>query len=195
MTEEKVKKKKIRLARIPEGIRNAKIDIEGDMKAWEVQRQKKITQKFSKKHYKLGFFSRRKLSTAPEYSFLITMFFLNGISKTFVIKSKTNTFKIKGKLYYLYSEESFYDLSMAQYHLYYYENVSVPVNREYVKEGEEAFFSVTPENLADLIKFEYVKVLAGAHNMNKMFTFIILLTVINLVVSGIVLLVVLGMTK
>jgi len=113
------------------------------------------------------------------------MYFGNGTVKSFVINTDKNTFKMKKKTYYLYYEESWYDLSLRQYHLFYHEDFAVPINREIMQQGDEAFYNVKPENLQSLISFEYVKVLAGSHSFSKALRTIIIIGIVNAVLVAI----------
>lgn len=182
-----MKDQKIKIKRISQDVMEAKIDVDENVKSNELQRQKKMFQS-KKKFYKMNFWDRRKLKTKPEISYLITMRFKNGTRKTFVITSKDKTFKFQKKLYYLYYEEAFYDISMNQYHLDYFSDIAVPINREVIQQGEEAFFSVTPDNLEPLIKYEYVKVLAGSHSFDKMLRLIVILQFVNIIMTAVTLL-------
>jgi hypothetical protein len=137
-----------------------KVQIETDQgTVKEMQRQKKVFQR-GKHIIKLSWLDRRKLKTDPEHTYIITMWFANGTCKTWVLKSKKRIFKQSGKHYYIHYEESYYDISLNQYHLYYHENFPNPINREVVKQGNEVYFSITPENLKDFIDMKYTEVLA-----------------------------------
>ena len=149
----------------------------------ELKRQRGATQKNKYKFYRFKFKSRNMMRKHPDKTFLITMFFKNGTSKTFSLATSENVFTFKNKTYMLYYEESWFDLSMNWFHLYYFENMAVPINREIQAIGEEAFFNVKPDNLKNLIRFEYVKVLAGAHSFDRMLKIIILLQFVNVVIS------------
>ena len=170
-----------KLQRLKENMKDIKID-----KAEELKRQKNPFQKDKKKFYKFPFSSRRKLRVAPMSTYLITMYFQNGTMKTFSMTKTENTFDFRKKTYFLYYEEAWYDLSMSQYHLFYFEGFTVPINREVQQIGEEAFFNVKPDNLKNLIKFEYVKVLAGAHSFDKLLKVIILLVAVNILATAII---------
>jgi len=143
-----------------------KITLVVDGTCKEVKRSRNMLQR-GKHMINLGIMGRRKLRSKPEHSYIIEMMFSNGTSKTFVITTDKNTFTMKGKTYYLYYEESWFNLSMNQYELKYHEGSAVPINREIIKTGDENYFTVTPENLKDLIKFEYVKVLTGSGSFEK----------------------------
>lgn len=143
-----------------------------------------------KKYRKLGFRNVWKLKSKPEKSFLIKMLFSNGTSKEFVIVGKTETFDYRKRTYYLQYENSWFNITQNQYELTYFDDFPVPVNRKIIKEGDEAFFSVTPENLKPLIKMEYVKALASSEEITKklktiiFFCFVFLfMFIINILVS------------
>lgn len=179
----------IKIRRISEDVTKAKIDSDDGTESFELQRQMKGRHKDPKKWYRFSRKDRKNLKKKAEISYLITMKFLNGTRKTFVIITKNKTFKFRKQMYYLYYEEAWYDLSMNQYHLEYIENCSVPINRELTMKGKEAFHSVTPDNLEPLIKFEYVKVLAGSHSFDKVLKTILVVSFINLAISVINLLI------
>jgi len=127
-------------------------------------------------------FSRKdntNLKRNPESSYIVTMLFNNGTKRTFVVKTSKQTFDFRKKTYFLYHEESFFDLSLNQYHLFFHESNSVPINREIALDGDEAYFNVTPENLKQLIAMEYVKVLAGANSLDMRMRIVIILVAVN----------------
>lgn len=134
----------------------------------------------------LSWSDRRRLKKNPESSFIITMFYSNGTSRTFVLKSKQKTFMHRKKMYVLLEEDVWFDLSLNQFHFFYHETCSTPINREiaFVPDvdapagKQEAFFSVTPSNLKDIIKMEYVKALASAMEISKYLKLIALLAVL-----------------
>ena len=156
-------------------------------KVSEMKRKKKFFQK-GKNLISFGFWGNKKLKKNPEKAFVITMFFANGTKKSFIIKTTESTFMYRKKAYYLYYEESWFDISLNQYHLFYHENYAVPINREVMQTGNEAFFNVTPENLKDLIAFEYVKVLAGAHTITGALKTLLILNFVELI--GVVIMVI-----
>ena len=157
----------------------------------ELKKKTSILQS-KKNRIKFSFWDRRKLRVSPDKSFIVTMMFNNGTLKTFIIRTKDSTFTMKGKTYYLYYEETWFDLSLNQYHLFFHEAFSVPINREVLQSGNESFFAVTPENLKSIIKFEYVKVLAGAHSIANQFKILFILIIVNILMSGLMALKVFG---
>ena len=146
-----------------EETKGAKLETTG--KAIETKRQKSMWKK--KNTIRLSWWQRRKLKKAPQHSFIITMFFRNGTSKTWVLKCKDSTFNVGKKHYFLYYEESFFDLSMNQYHLYYAEGYPIPINREIVVDKDNTFFRVSPESLKDLIKMKYFDAIVRASELEK----------------------------
>ena len=132
---------------------------------------------------KLGFWNKSKLRRKPDKSFLITFFFSNGTSRTFVIATREETFDYKGRTYYLKYDEAWFDLSHKQYRLLYFDDFAVPINRMIQKIGDKAFFAVTPENLKPLIKQEYVKALAQSHELSRYLKFSLLLAIVNGLIS------------
>jgi len=130
----------------------------------ELKRKKKL---LDFKNMNFGFKDNRKLKKHPESTFLIEMLYSNGTSKTFVIKTNKNTFSIDEKIYYLFYEECYFDLSMNQFRLIYHESCPVPINREIMKIGDDTYFSVTPDNLKPLVEMRYLEVLTTPINNNK----------------------------
>lgn len=87
------------------------------------------------------------------------MFYPNATSITKWITTKERTFNVSTNTYHLSFEENYFDLTMNAYHLYYHFYFHEPINREVVALGDEAYFSVTPENVKGLQKQEYVSLL------------------------------------
>lgn len=135
---------------------------------------------------KLGFWQKRKLKRKPETSFLIRMFFSNGTSKEFVISTTKETFDYLGRTYYLRYEDAYFNLTQNLYELNYFDDYPVPLDREVVKIGDKKFWTVTSENLKDIIKMEYVKALASSQELNKFLrmnaTLSVLIVFMNMVV-------------
>lgn len=182
MKKQKVSIQKLERAKVD--VKTIKLSIQSDEanpvpSVDEVQRKKRFWQR-GNKFIKFGFWDKRKLALSPEKSFIIHMMFANGTSKIFVIKTRGYSFEMKKKTYFLIYEESWFNLSLNQYELFYHENYVVPINREVQQLGNEAYFNVTPENAKEIIDFEYVKVLAGANNISNSMRLIMILVIINL---------------
>lgn len=99
------------------------------------------------------------LDRNPTETFLITMLFSNGTSKEFVIKTNKRTFIFAKKMYYLFYEEAYFNISSNQYQLIFHETCTCPINREIILDGDEGYFVNTPENMKDLLSMEYAKAL------------------------------------
>jgi len=135
-----------------------------------------------------GWWSKRQSEKKPEQAYIVTMFYNNGTSKTFIITTDKKTFIHKSKMYVIIYEEVWKDLNLDNYHFFYNEGCSVPINRELYWEKDmdaditkqEAFFSVTPHNLSPIIKMEYVKALANSVELNKYLQLNTLLNFLNL---------------
>lgn len=136
-----------------------------------------------------------KIKSNPDHVWIVTMHFANGTQKTWAIETKDETFTIKKKMYHLFYEECSFDISLNQYHLHYHEDFAVPINREIRQEGDEAYFTVKPSNLGELIKFNFVKVLTGAHSILKQLSTIIVLTIVNIVLTIVSILAAMGVIK
>lgn len=148
-------------------------------KWWQLWQRKKADRHILKLRNK----DIKRLEKSPEDTFTITMFFKNGNSKTFVLVVHGYTFTMKKKTYYLYHEESWYDLSLDMYHLYFMEDHAVPINRETKKIGDENYFTVTPENLKELIEFKYADYLVKSDFLDKAIKALVVLSIINLVIG------------
>lgn len=187
--------KKEKLERKIDDVRTIDIKSDGKKPPKEIKRRKHFWNR-GKHNRSFGFIGNWRLRKKPEESYVITMKFANGTSKTWIISTKKHTFKVKNKLYYLYYEEADFDISLNQYHLYYHERYAVPINREILQSDEnEAFFNVTPSNLQSLIKFEYVKVLAQAQSLSSTLRFVLVLSFVCVVASGLNLLISTGIIK
>ena len=128
-----------------------------------------------------------KLKRKPQQSFLITMKFSNGTRRTFVITTTDEIFTYKGQSYYLYYQNAYYDLSHHQYHLEFFDDYAVPIDRKIVLKSDDdaetpelarAFFSVTPSNLKSLIKMEYIKALAESQELSKYLKMLVTISLI-----------------
>lgn len=115
----------------------------------------------------LTFGDRWKLNRSPLNSYLITMFFSNGTSRSWVIKTKEETFTYRKRTYYLRYEDALYDISHGAHHLFFHEDHPVPIDREIKREGEQNWFSVTPHNLKPLMSMEEVTALVSSTELNK----------------------------
>lgn len=116
---------------------------------------------------KVSWREKLKLNRNPSKTFFVTMMYNNGTCKTFVMKGEGNYFTHSKKTYYIDYEESWFNLTQNQYFLLYNENYAVPINREVQPNGDEAFFNVTPSNLKEVVKMEYIKVLAQSQELSK----------------------------
>lgn len=131
---------------------------------------------------------RWKLNKFPSHTFLIEMFFSNGTSKTWVIKTRKETFTYKKRTYYLRYADSWFNLSNNQYKLYYHEDFVVPIDREVAQLEntdaetgfEKAYFSVTPHNVKPIIEYEYVGRLVSSETFNKWLKLSVILSAISL---------------
>lgn len=133
----------------------------------EVPQVKHGIAKEKKKQVKLGYWNKRRLKKKPETSFLIRMKFSNGTSKEFVVSTKNETFKYMKRVYYLRYENSWFNLTQNQYELDFFDDYPVPLDREVLKKGDIAYWSVTSSNLKPLIEMEYIKALASSADIDK----------------------------
>lgn len=141
-----------------------------------------------KKDVGIGFFARWKIRRKPETTYLIRMEFSNGTERTWVINAKEETFRYRGRMYYLRFEDSRYDVTQSMQKLHYHEDYVVPISKEIVKledpsqppgsESARAWFSVVPSNVRDILKQEYVKVLAQSQELSKYLKAVTVLSVL-----------------
>lgn len=145
---------------------------------------------FEKKKYsRLAFWDRHKLRKSPEKAFLIKMLFSNGTCKEFVIIGKTETFTYNKRVYFLRYEDSWFNITQNQYELTYFDDYPVPIDRKILKQGDKAFWSVTPENLKPLIQMEYVKALATSEELLGKLKALFVFGIVQLCMMGIFLLI------
>lgn len=144
----------------------------------------------------LKFWDRKKLAKTPEECYIITMMFNNGTQKHFVLRLKGHYFQYKKKDYAIIKDESWFDLSLNQYHFYYNEGHATPINREVLQLPEErivngrkvvdqSYFSVTPHSLRPIVSMEYVRALSNSVELSKYLKMNALLSFVSVVTSGI----------
>lgn len=144
-----------------------------------------------KKHKGLNMGDKFRMRNKPSRAFLITMRYSNGTRKSFIITTSKETFKHKGRTYYLYYENAFFDISHSLYHLDFFDDFCCPIDREIIKlpdkdapKGQErAYFSVSPHNLRPLLAMEYVKSLAQSQELNKYLKLTLLFSLLSLVMT------------
>lgn len=178
----KAEKEITKLQRLKDSMKNEKVD-----GAVPIKMQKTRKQKDKRKFYMFNAKSRRRFKKKRDEAYLITIWFANGTSITDILTTNQKTFTFKKKTYYLYHEECYFDLRMGMYHFYYFENYPVPINREVeVKDKTDPYSLVDTSSLGDLLKGEYIKVLAGSHNFSKLLKGILVFSVINTAISLII---------
>jgi hypothetical protein len=142
----------------------------------------------------LSFKNKRRLNGKPDRAYLITMRFSNGTRRTWVIISKSEFFTYRKRMYYLFYENAFYDLTHHVYHLDYFDDYSCPIDRSIFLKADkdaqdsskaQAFFSVTPSNLKPIIKMEYVKALADSQSLSKYMKFLVIVNMAAVFISGV----------
>ena len=178
----KAEKEIVKLQRIKESMKETTIDSGTPVKLQIKEKQKK---EFGT--YKTTRNARRRLKKKRDEAYLVTIWFNNGTQITDILTTTEKTFTFKKKTYYLFSEECRQDLRMNMPHFYFFENYPCPVNREIrVDNKNEPYALVTPSSLGDLIKGEYIRILAGSHNFSRLLKVLILIGVINIGVSVII---------
>ena len=153
--------------------------------------KKKASSREFKKQEGIKPIDKLKLKMFRTQTFVIEMFFSNGISKTFTIRTRKEYFAFKGKIYYLRYEDSWFNLSVNEYKLYYNEDYCCPIDRRIeslpdktAPEGfEKEYFTVTPSNIKSLMKYEYIKKITNFEDMNKYLKILLILVAINLLIN------------
>lgn len=165
-----------------EDIRKGAIEVEdGSIEEMTLKPEK------GRKLLKLGFWEKHHLKKNAEHTFIVRMLFANGTAKEFAVHSKSQTFTYKGKTYYLFYEECYFDLSLNQFLFIFHENFSVPINREIVekaeKEGDEAYFVVKPGVLKDYGKMESLRAVVGKGDQDKLMLIVLIVSAASALLS------------
>ncbi len=132
----------------------------------------------------------RKLRKKPELSYIVTMLYPNRTSKDFVVVGERKTFNYQKRTFILNIKEgSWYDLTMNQYHLYYFFNEAEPITNKMhplpnivytgVEKGHESFLAVKSDNAQEVLEQEYVRILASANQLNLWLKINLILCVFN----------------
>lgn len=135
---------------------------------------------------KFSFWDKWRKKRNPAYVFTVTMRYSNGSERTFTVKSKQEWFKHGKRVYYLYSENAVDDLTNGVAHLYYDEDVCVPIERIPERRGNESFWLVSPDNLEHVIGMKYVEALTSEATdaiIRNIFTIVVLILGICLVMA------------
>ena len=167
--------KRLKAQQKEEAIQKKKDDEKNDIPTVEEGTVKEVNEQD-----KLSFMDKWKLKRKPQTSFVITMLFSNGTMKTFVIVASSEVFKYRKRWYYLRFEEGYYDLSHKEQHLLYHEDFAVPLGRQMYKDGDKAWFTVTPDNLKPLVEMEVVKALVSSTELNKYLKMIMIISISSL---------------
>jgi hypothetical protein len=141
----------------------------------------------------LNWKDKRKLNKKADRSFLITMRFSNGTRRTWVILSRGDFFTYRKQMYYLMYENAYYDLTNHCYHLDFFDDHVVPIDRKIllipdksaVQGKETAFFAVNPANVKPIIKMEYVKALADSQSLSKYMKFLVIVNMAAVLISAV----------
>ena len=144
-------------------------------------------------HENLGRKDQRRLNKKADRSFLITMRFSNGTRRTWVILSRGEFFTYRKKMYYLMYENAYYDLTNHCYHLDFFDDHVVPIDRKIllipdksaIAGKETAFFAVNPANVKPIIKMEYVKALADSQSLSKYMKFLVIVNMAAVLISAV----------
>jgi hypothetical protein len=115
----------------------------------------------------LGWRERMKLSKNPLTTYFVSMIHGNGSFDTFIIDTDQKLFEYNKKWYHLNIKKMLYDANEKTGRLIYHEDYVEPLEPKQIKElGNPAFFAVTPENIAGVIKAECVRLLSESDIMN-----------------------------
>jgi hypothetical protein len=107
---------------------------------------------------KLGFWELRKLNKNPTTSYLVTMLYNNASTANFIISTSQAYFSdLNKKKYHIDKDRVWFDTNDKISRLFYQEDFFEPINHEIKTEGEEQYLSVTPQNVENLIKQEFIK--------------------------------------
>jgi len=158
------------------------------MKEIEKSRAEKQTPVFQRQKWDdekiLGFWDRHKMKKFPEKTYIVSMFFPNGTYKEFVIIADKPTFSFNKKTYIIEPKKAYWDLMQNQYRLIYHADYITPIERDikqYVDSKEkEIFLAVNPSNVENIIKQEYVKVLASSQNIDTYLKIGMIVSFVNL---------------
>jgi hypothetical protein len=91
----------------------------------------------------------------------ITMFYGNGTMEHFVVESGSRFFThSKDKKYHLDTNKVIWDVFSHENRLFYHENSVEPIEFKTIQtsEGDQTFAAVTPQNLAAIIRMEFVRI-------------------------------------
>jgi hypothetical protein len=110
---------------------------------------------------------RKHLRKSPHNCIVVTMHHRNNTTRTFIINTKASHFEYQAKAYLLHMTNARNDLTRKLPHLHYSEESSMPLNHEVVKQGDKAWFSVTPATMLDYLKMEVIKAFVSSLELNK----------------------------
>jgi hypothetical protein len=130
---------------------------------------------------KISVMDRLKMGRHGDTAWVVTMLFSNGTCRQFVITTKEEIFKYKTRWYHLRYENSWFDLSFKYYRLFYFEDHVEPLDKEIIRKGDIAWWTVTPENIKPYTKQQYVKNLTES-DITKWLKIIVVICGITLLV-------------
>ena len=126
-----------------------------------------IVQDVTLKNLKLNFFEKMNLKRYPNLTYVVTMRFNNATCRTMILKSKeklTNFSFNRNHNYLIDTTKSLYDTSLNQYHLFYDENHSSPIepNIIHVNETEKEIYDIVkPSNVKQFVDQRFLKELVS----------------------------------
>ena len=99
-------------------------------KVTEITHKKNMFDLIKKKH-KIPFTNKelKNLKSKPQSTYIIEMLFNNGTCKQFVLQTTEPTFQLSNddkRMYYMYYEECYYDITLKQNRFIYSESFSTP---------------------------------------------------------------------
>jgi hypothetical protein len=128
--------------------------------------------KVAKKHSGLKFWQKVKLNRNPLTTYLVTMIYGNATVEHFVLETSSNFFTHGKKLkYHLNKTKCLWDSNEKQNRLYYHVDCVEPLEFQEIHKItglNEAYASITPQNLEPIIKMEFVRLIAEGPELSRM---------------------------
>jgi len=106
---------------------------------------------------RISIMDRIKMGRHGDTAWVITMLFSNGTCRQFVITTKEELFKYKGRWYHLRYENSWFDLSFKYYRLFYFDDYVEPLDKEVIRKGDTSWWTTTPSNIKPYAKQQWAK--------------------------------------
>lgn len=134
---------------------------------------------------KISWRDRIRMGRNSDTAWVVTMLFSNGTCRQFVICTGQEMFKYKNRWYHLRYENSWFDLSFKYYRLFYFDDYVEPLDKEIIRKGDTAWWTITPSNVKGYTRQQHIKNITESE-ITKWLKII-------MIVSGITLIAVFGM--